>query len=99
MSITVGIAIVGYQLETNYLCMECIREYVLDRLSHMLSEEDMITLMPTDEKMTSDLVDIYNSKACAREQLNKIYAAAKEVGICDNLHSMYNDFQTVDYFK
>ena len=99
MSITVGITIVGYQLETNYLCMECIRQYVLDRLSHMLSDEDMISLMPTHKIMTSDLVDLYNTKACEREHLNEIYAAAKEVGICDSIHSMYHDFQIEDYFK
>jgi hypothetical protein len=62
----------------------------------MLSDEAMISLIPTDGRTTSDLVELYNTKACEREQINMIYAAGKEVGICDSVHFMYNDLLQED---
>jgi len=53
----------GYKINDEYYCPNCTREYCLFNLCLVLTESEMVELMPTKKFATEDLVRIVNSRS------------------------------------
>ena len=50
----------GYKINNEYYCPNCAREYCLFNLCSVLSEHEMVNLMPTKKITTDNLVNLVN---------------------------------------
>lgn len=52
----------GYKINNEFYCTDCAREYSLHTLSSILSEKEMIALMPTKKISTQNLIGLVNRR-------------------------------------